>query len=141
MTREADVVTLRAALGALSLAAACAVGGWLAIWLPWQAAWNAGATHARNPIDGMQPSSMVWLALIGLAAGVASPRFGLICAPAAMLPWVGRAIWEMGMDPTSHNLFPFEFAMYGVFAVGCSVAAWLGGWLGRLLRVRSTPPQ
>lgn len=92
----------------------------------------------------MQPISMLWLALIGLAAGIASPRFGLVCAAAAMLPWVVRAWLEIAADSGSHNLFPIEFAMYGVFAVGCSVAAWLGGWLGLLLRLRrrsSAAPQ
>lgn len=119
-------------VGSVLVVVACAVAGWFAFHVPYDMAFASGATKARNPVDGMQPVSLLGIGVIGLAAGLLRPRGWLIwglCSMAA-LPCV--AVVEMVRDPNSHNLWPIEFVLYGVF----SVPGVLGAGIGALFRNR-----
>jgi hypothetical protein len=81
----------------------------------------------RHGIEGSAPLSIVLLIASGCAVGIvwSWPRplaIGL-CTVAA-LPLVALA--EMVSDPTSHNLWPFEFVIYGFMAAPGFVGAYLG---------------
>ena len=53
----------------------------------------------------------------------------------AGLPFV--SIIEMIKDPTSHNLFPFEFLIYGALALVCLIGMAAGSLVRRLLKARA----
>ena len=86
----------------------------------------------------MQGTDFLLLVLGGIATGLAcawGSRRNRIPAAAAFLAglWAANAIviaadWRI--DPTDHNLFPFEFVMLGFLALPVLAAAWLGAWLG-----------
>lgn len=116
---------------------ACAAAGWLVIWLPWVEAKSAGVTRAGNPIDGMQPLSLFLLPAIGLVAGLIEPRTGWIAALATMAAFPVIVVGEILDNPTSHNLWPLEFMMYGVLTVYAASPAFVLGWLRR--RIGSCP--
>ncbi|MCH7849012.1 MAG: hypothetical protein IIB53_11680 [Planctomycetes bacterium] len=93
-----------------------------------------------NP-EGMFPyifAEFSWLTLILLfASGIMlglifciNPLHPLVLGFATMAAFPVLAFVEMAQNPYSHNLFPIEFAMYGLvslFAVG-------GAYAGRALR-------
>jgi hypothetical protein len=101
--------------------------GYLAIWLPWTLMVSSGRAASQNPVDGFQPVSLVLLLGVGLLGGFAAPRVAAWWAvlTVAALPVIVFA--EMARDPTSHNLFPFEFVFYGVL----SLVAVLGAALAK----------
>ena len=101
--------------------------GYLAIWLPWTLMVSAGRAASQNPVDGFQPVSLVLLLGVGLLGGFAAPRVAPWWAvlTVAALPVIAFA--EIARDPTSHNLFPFEFVFYVVL----SLVAVLGAALAR----------
>jgi len=80
------------------------------------------------------------LTLVGLLIAGAIVRY-LVAAPVvliglgtvAVLPLL--AIAEMFVDPTSHNLWPFEFVFYGIG----SIPGILGALLGQCLSPRPYP--
>jgi hypothetical protein len=82
--------------------------------------------------------SMVCFFVLGLTLGIAQPRRWLLLAGAAMgLPPVLLAInilHDWTHDATSHNLFPFEYLIYGFICVPALVGALLGFLLRRLLQ-------
>jgi len=47
------------------------------------------------------------------------------------------ATYEMSISPTSHNLWPFEFLLYGLF----SIPAIVGSFIGSRISLRKTKPQ
>ncbi len=115
------------------LAALCAIAGWLTIHLPWVAQQHPDSPFFGESLAFVPPAPVLWTTLIGAAAGLASPRLGLICAPALVLPsLVGIAV-DVARDPSSHNLIFLELPLYGLIAVGAAVAAWTAGFLRRLL--------
>jgi len=82
--------------------------------------------------------SMVCFFVLGLALGVAQPRWWWLLAVAAVaLPPVLLAInvlQDWTRDATSHNLFPFEFLIYAFVSLPALVGAFLGFLSRRLLR-------
>ena len=109
----------------IALVIACSLAGYLSFWLPWQMAIQSGATYASNPVDGMQPITILMLLLIGFLSALFAPkRFWLGGVSAiALLPIL--AVVEMIRDPSTHNLFPIEFLIYGFL----TLPGILGGYL------------
>jgi hypothetical protein len=72
--------------------------------------------------------------LILLLSGVVLGFFGRGSVPLlgsmTMAAFPALAVAQMLRDPSSHNLWPLEFLMYGVI----SVVAWAGVWAGRWMR-------
>ena len=114
--------------------AVCALAGYAAIWFPWRLAVVQETSTATNPVDGMQIMSIALLFLIGAVAGLSVPRKFWLWGLATMAAFPVIAITEMIQDPTSHNLFPIEFFIYGLLMV----PAVLGAGLGCLIRLRLT---
>ena len=129
-TMPGEAMQPKAARVAL-LAVPCAVAGWFAMALPWQRALATGATRATNPVDGMQTATLLLLPLIGLVAGALAPRIGWMAACATLAAFPALAVVEMVRDPTSHNLWPFEFLVYGVLTLLAVAPAFAIGWLRR----------
>ena len=75
----------------------------------------------RNAVEHAGPWQMALLFLAGIALGALSRRRALVLGLAAVILLPLAAIAEMFADPTSHNLWPFEFLIYGFY--GCVVAA------------------
>jgi len=86
----------------------------------------------RTGVEGMSYLTFVFLFVSGLLLGFLGRGhpFFLGIATMALLPLL--AIAEMVASPTSHNLWPLEFAMYGFV----SLSAVLGACLGRYLQKR-----
>lgn len=102
-----------------------AVGGYLAVWMPWV---HAGSP--KNLVDGMQPVSLLYLALLGFACGLAVPRRFWIAGLASMSLFPVMAIVGAVRDPTSHDLLGMEFVIYGFL----TLPAIFGGALGKVIR-------
>jgi hypothetical protein len=86
----------------------------------------------------MQATDFLLVLLGGFAAGAVaawgSRRARLPVAGAFLAGmWAANAVvisadWKI--DPTDHNLFPFEFVILGIVATPALAGAWLGGWMG-----------
>jgi len=111
------------------LAGLAAVAGYGAVWLPWSWAYLRGTTMAVNPIDGLQPISLLFLATIGFAAGLVDPRRFWVGGIFSMVLFPILAIWEAVQNPSSHNLLPIELMVYGVLTVPGIV----GGFLAKVV--------
>jgi hypothetical protein len=86
----------------------------------------------RTGVEGMSYLTFVFLFVSGLLLGLLARGhpFLLGLATLALLPLL--AIAEMFASPTSHNLWPLEFAIYGFI----SLSAVLGAYIGRYLQKR-----
>ena len=75
--------------------------------------------------------TMLSLFVLGIVLGAFQPKFWWLggAAPLALLP--AAAILEMVVSPTSHNLWPIEFALYAF--VGLS--SFLGAFFGSRVRL------
>ena len=109
----------------LIVALIAAVGGYLAVWIPW---FLAGA-H-KNMVKGMEPISLLYLALVGFGCGLVVPRRFWVAGLASMAFFPVMAMVGVFRDPTSHKLLGIEFVIYGFL----TLPAILGGGLGRITR-------
>jgi hypothetical protein len=103
----------------------------LAAGIPW---WMA----PYNRFTLSHPVSILGaLAFVGLAAWVAGGtplglgRGGLVVGGAVPGAVMVRVLVDTAKDPTSHNLWPFEVVIAGVFGLGVAYAAGLVGLLCR----------
>jgi len=110
----------------VSIAMIAAIAGYGSVWLPWMLAGSR-----KNMIDGMQPVSLLYLALVGFGCSLAVPRRFWISGLASMALFPFIAVFGAISDPTSHNLIGIEFVMYAFM----TVPALLGGALGKMIRV------
>ena len=80
--------------------------------------------------------------VLGVAAGVAHPRRWLLlgCLSVSLPPSLNaiNLIRDLSIDPTSHNLFPFEFAMLAIVSWPALVGAYVGGKIGLKIGDRGT---
>ena len=107
----------------------CIVAGWLAFTLPYEAAFAAGETTATNVMDGgIQFTTLLVLPLIGLAAGAVAPRGWFLWGPCAIAFLPSWSMVEVLIDPTSHNLWPFELVLYAAFAMWTGAGAGVGAF-------------
>ena len=85
--------------------------------------------------------TMTLLLVLGIALGVAQPRRWLLLGFLAVsLPPVLNAINIIGdwtIDPTDHNLFPFEFAMLAFVSLPALLGAFLGSRLRRVFHAQA----
>jgi len=77
------------------------------------------------------------LALVGMSAWVAGgtslglARGGLVVGAGVPCAVLVRVVVEMAGEPTSHNLWPFEVVLAGLFGFSIAYAAGGLGWLCR----------
>lgn len=108
-----------------------AAGGYTAVYLPWQIAFNQGTTVAGNPVDGLQPISLFLLFLVGGLAGALFPSRWWLVGPSTVLPLTLVATVEILLGVGSHNLWPLEFVVFAVLVLPGFVGALCGMWLRR----------
>jgi hypothetical protein len=81
--------------------------------------------------------TLTLLFVLGAVLGLAQPRWWpLSCCLTVSLPIVLNAInmrHDLTIDPTSHNLFPFEFAILMFFALPALTAGMLASLVRRAL--------
>ena len=91
----------------------------------------------RTGVENIGAANLVTLFVVGGALGAlfcgrGRPAWPFLVGMGTMALFPVFAIAEMFADPTSHNLFPFEFVMY--FLVGLiAVAGAYVGYVGRRL--------
>jgi hypothetical protein len=113
--------------GAVRLAsAACAAAGWLAFVVSHEVARATGLTTRTSVLAGMYLITLPGIFVIGLAAGAAVPRGWFLFGPCIVVFLPCKAAVEILLDPTSHNLWPFEMVFYVAFAMLGAAGAGLG---------------
>lgn len=75
----------------------------------------------RTAVEGVGFWQLLLLILVGVALGAVSNLRSLALGLTAVLLLPIVAVAEMFADPTSHNMWPFEFVFYGFY--GCVVSA------------------
>lgn len=85
----------------------------------------------RSSVEHLTWIPLAGLVVIGAAAGVFTRLPPALIALASVIAFPVAMLAELVADPTSHNLFPFEMAMYLAFAQPPFVAAMAGRWLHR----------
>lgn len=97
----------------------------------------------REAVEGIGWVPIAALAALGLLGGLFTRLPTFLIAPASIAGLPAAAILEMLVDPTSHNMFPLEFAVYFFMAVPVMLAALLGRFVRWLLldRRRGEPMQ
>ena len=80
----------------------------------------------REAVEHLRPGSFIGLAVVGLLAGLFARTHWALLGLAAVALFPLCAVAELVADPTSHNLFPIELAMYAVFSIPAVLAAGLG---------------
>ncbi len=88
----------------------------------------------RNAVEGAGVLQLVLLIAAGVVLGVVSASRAWLLGAAAVVALPLAAVAEMVTDPTSHNLFPIEFAVYAFYGllVVCGAVA-----VRRLRRART----
>ena len=82
----------------------------------------------RDIVEGFSWVHIVALVLVGLLLGLASRSRPWLLGLLAIAWLPVAAIAELVVDHTSHNMFPFEFAMYGFYGLLAGIGAMLGGF-------------
>jgi len=73
---------------------------------------------------------------VGFSLGTVGPRVWWLVGLSTMFIFPIVAICEMIISPTSHNLWPFEFLLYGLF----SIPAIIGSFVGSRISLRKIKP-
>ena len=79
----------------------------------------------------------MYLTLVGLVSGIVLPERFWIGGACSMALFPIMSIWDMVRDPTSHNLFPLEFMVYGALTVPGIIAGFVGKslvWFFKFMR-------
>lgn len=136
-------MTTRSVLWGLVLSCVAAAGlGVAAVVLPVHG--NPALQHYDSPlfpdvrrgIEGMNGASLVFLALAGFIPAAFGRAHPLLIGVATMALFPFMSFAEMIADPTSHNLWPFEWVLYGVE----TAPGILGAFLGRRFKRRVWDP-
>ena len=83
----------------------------------------------RTSIEHMTWIPIAALVGIGFAAGMVTRLPPVLIALASVIALPIAMFAEIVADPTSHNLFPFELAMYLVLTIPPLLAALISRWL------------
>ena len=87
----------------------------------------------RTGIEGMSYLAFVFLIVSGILLGLLGKGHPFLLGLATMASFPLLAIVEMVASPTSHNLWPIEFATYCFV----SLSAVFGAFVGRYLQTKS----
>jgi hypothetical protein len=85
----------------------------------------------RNAQEHLGLWQLVLFFTVGLVLGFGSSIRALLLGAAAIILLPLAAFVEMVADPTSHNLFPFEFMFYAFYGVIVAAGAWVAHRAGR----------
>jgi len=90
----------------------------------------------RSGVEGMSLLTLVFLFCAGFLVGCFGVGHPILIgiATVALLPIL--AIAEMSISPTTHNLWPLEFIIYGGISL-CAVAGALAGRFAKRLALRT----
>jgi len=81
----------------------------------------------RNAVEYLSKGALVWLFVAGGVAGLIFRSLNPMVVGLSMLALLPvAAVAEMMGDPTSHNLWPLEFAMYAVISLAPAAGAAAG---------------
>lgn len=89
----------------------------------------------RRGVEGLNAMTLLLLGDFGFALGRFSKTNPLALGLAMVAPLPLAASLEMRADPTSHNLWPIEFALYGILSV-VPIGGAVAGWGLRILAMR-----
>jgi len=70
--------------------------------------------------------TMLSLFVLGIVLGAFQPRFWWLVGAAPVAPLPVAAVLEMVVSPTSHNLWPIEFALYAFVGLSSFLGAFIG---------------
>lgn len=70
------------------------------------------------------------LFVFGVAVGFIVQRFCLLLGLSSILVFPCVALYEMLINPSSHNLWPIEFIIYAFFSIPAIVGAFIGKRIG-----------
>ena len=83
------------------------------------ALWTAWENLAPIP-------TLLSLFVLGIVVGAIQPRFWRVLSWATVAPFPLAAVCEVIVSPTSHNLWPLEFAMYALLGIPSFAGAAIG---------------
>ena len=89
-------------------------------------------------IEGLNEGSFVLLAGAGFIVALLGPAHPLLVGLSTMALFPLISIADMVVDPTSHNLFPFEWAMYALLTLPGVAGAFAGRRFKRSLADRQS---
>lgn len=75
--------------------------------------------------------TIILLLGFGVIIGLIVRRFWFLLGLSSILIFPCVAIYEILNNPSSHNLWPFEFLVYGVFSIPPTIGVFVGEWLGK----------
>ncbi len=78
--------------------------------------------------------TVILLLAAGALLGFLSVRLWWLLGPLTMSVFPVVAVIDMMVWPTSHNLWPFEFIIYGLFCIPGLVGAFIGSRVGRRMK-------
>jgi len=85
--------------------------------------------------------TMALFLVLGVVLGLAQPsrwlRMGGLAVSLPPVLHTINLIREWAIDPTSHNLFPFEYAFLAVVSLPAVIGAFLGSSVGRVIRIQT----
>ena len=84
----------------------------------------------RTGVEGMSYITLILLFVSGLSLGLLGRGHPFLLGVATLVLLPLLAIAEIFASPTSHNLWPLEFAFYGLI----SLSAVLGAYIGRYVQ-------
>jgi hypothetical protein len=87
----------------------------------------------RTGIEGMSIWSPIFLILSGFIVKIFSDVRGWIMGLMSMVLFPLAAICEMIADPSSHNMFPLEFIMYGLLTIPAIIGAYSASFIRRFV--------
>jgi hypothetical protein len=87
----------------------------------------------RRGIEGMNGGSVLLLLGAGLIPGLFGRAHPLLIGLSTMALFPLMSIAEVIVDPTSHNLLPFEWILYGLETAPGIIGAFTGRWYGRVV--------
>jgi|SRR5882724_4218697 len=93
----------------------------------------------RSGVEGISFLTLAFLLLSGVLLGIACPRHPLFIGVCTMAAFPLLAIAEISVSPTSHNLWPFEFIIYGFVSLIAVLGAFIGSFIYRRTHKQAQP--
>jgi hypothetical protein len=103
----------------------------LPVWIINGIGFNGEILDSYDPMTGL--IALFLLLAIGFVSGFLGQRFMVLKGLLIISPLPMIAVYEMCIDPTSHNLWPLEFIFYGIYGLFASIGPIIGSNIARLL--------